>query len=653
MISTVLNYLLDLNRPAKRIIQLAFDVVMIIICYVSAMALRYDGSYFLSLPRVWDVLLYVVPVTLFVFIRSGFYRAVLRYISSRAMKTMIVGVGISAVTMFVADQLLVLPVPRSVPAIYAFLLFGAIGGSRFGWRYLYRLKTARPTENIVICGAGEEGQKLLETIKSDRNFNVVAFIDPNRALQNQDIGSVKVFPVDDLEDIKDKYDVSTLLLAIPNASRSQRQNIIARSEKLLLKVRNMPAISDLVSGRTEVNALKIVEAGQLLERDVVPPNPVLMQANITDKVVMVTGAGGSIGSEICRQVLQQKPKCLVLYDVSEYALYTINDELQELSQNTEILPLLGSVQNPSRLSSTLKALQVHTIYHAAAYKHVPLFEQNIVEGIRNNIFGTKILLENAVANGVKSFTLVSTDKAVRPTSFMGASKRIAELICQSMAANQSDMVISMVRFGNVLGSSGSVIPRFEQQIKKGGPVTVTHRNITRFFMTISEASQLVIQAGAMARGGDVFVLDMGKPVEIAKLAERMIRLQGLRPYLEDDSAEDVAEGDVCIKFTGLRPGEKLYEELLIGNNPKGTQHPRILSADEILLDSDVLEPVLTRLFAACQAFDIDLIREIFLKLPLEFTPDRQSCDLLWRMSATDERSSDRADSNVIELNRGG
>lgn len=626
-----LDQLLNLGRVYKRLLQVLFDCALIVVCYACAMALRLDGFYFVNIPHVWSVLFVVLPATIFLFIRLGLYKAVLRFISSRAFRAIILGVFISAVVMFVVDQVFALPVPRSVPVIYSLLLFSAIGGSRFGWRALYRVRISRQKENVVIYGAGETGRQLLDAIRYVGDYAVVAFVDDNKSLHSQEISSVKVYSADNLDVLKQRMGVTAVLLAAPGASRTQRRKIIDRVEKHTLQLRTIPAIGDLISGRAQVSDLKIVQAEELLGRDVVPPNVGLLKAHISNKVVMVTGAGGSIGSELCRQIVLQEPNCLVLFDVSEFALYEINNELEKVvaQTKTKIIPLVGSVQNKGRVEAALKSFEVQTIYHAAAYKHVPLVEQNVVEGVLNNIFGTKILVEAAIATGVEALTLVSTDKAVRPANFMGASKRVAELICQSFSERQSNTHISMVRFGNVLGSSGSVIPRFKEQIKAGGPVTVTHPKITRFFMTIPEAAQLVIQAAAMAKGGDVFVLDMGEPVEIADLAQRMIRLHGLEPYYEDSSPKEVENGDICIEFSGLRPGEKLYEELLIGNNPAGTEHPRIMRADEISIGQEELDCMLEKLSEACQMFDVRQIKELFLAMPIEFSPKGDLSDLIW------------------------
>jgi FlaA1/EpsC-like NDP-sugar epimerase len=439
----------------------------------------------------------------------------------------------------------------------------------------------------------------------------------------------------------DGIGVKVVLMAMPSLSRARRREIVECLEDLNLEIKSIPAMSDIVSGRAKISELRKVTPEDLLGRDPIVPDEDLLRANISGKVVMVTGAGGSIGSELCRQILSQHPTSLVLFDFSEFALYKIETELGEIARRmnsaTRIIPILGSVQNEKRLETAIKAFRVQTIYHAAAYKHVPLVEENAVEGIHNNVFGTLTLAVLAKKLKVEHFILISTDKAVRPTNIMGATKRVAELICQALAQESEDTVFSMVRFGNVLGSSGSVIPRFQAQIEAGGPLTVTHPEINRYFMTIPEASQLVIQAGAMAKGGDVFVLDMGTPVKIVDLAVSMIRLHGLTPYFVDHPDQVLPEkGDIPICFTGLRKGEKLYEELLIGNSPKLTAHPRIMTASEAFVSMEELRLIFDRLRAASVAFDLPEIQAIFYELPLQYKPNGQEIsDLLWNAGHTE------------------
>ncbi len=627
----IFETLLNLDSIYKRILQVAFDSFFIVLSYFTAMALRFDGFHFLAKDNVWLVLIFILPSTIYLQARLGLYRAVLRFISSHALKTIIVCVTFSSIVMFASAQILTLPIPRSVPIIYAILLFCFIASIRFGWRAYFRFQSSKGVNNAVIYGAGKAGRQLLNAMRYSGDYNIVAFIDDNSRLHGQEIGSVRVHSAGELSSLRESMNISAVILAIPSAGRSKRRQIIGRIEELNLEIHTIPDIGDLLTGKAKVADLKVVNANELLARDVVQAHETLMKANIESKNVMVTGAGGSIGSELCRQIIRQKPERLILFDVSEFGIYRLHDELLKSAKknDVELIPIIGSVQNRQRLDYVLKTCDVHTLYHAAAYKHVPLVEQNIVEGVLNNVFGTKNVAESAIKNKVEALILISTDKAVRPTNFMGASKRVAELICQSHAKNKASTLISMVRFGNVLGSSGSVIPRFEEQIRIGGPVTVTHPKITRFFMTISEAAQLVIQASSMANGGDVFVLDMGEPVEIVDVAERMIRLHGLKPYYENSPPAEVENGDICIVFTGLRPGEKLYEELLIGENVKGTKHPRIMSADEVWVEQSELDKFLEDLKDACATSNVNRIHEIFLELPLEFAPSSQITDFCW------------------------
>jgi len=416
-----------------------------------------------------------------------------------------------------------------------------------------------------------------------------------------------------------------ILLALNSTGRARRREIVAELEKYCLEIKTIPNLSGIINGSTQITDVRNVTAEDLLGREPISPDATLMAKNIRDRVVMVSGAGGSIGSELCRQILNQKPKILVLFDVSEFALYTIEAELiaarDMMKYSAKIVPVLGSVQSEQRLADAIKAFGVNTIYHAAAYKHVPLLEENVIEGVKNNVFGTLAISSTARKLGVETFILISTDKAVRPTNIMGATKRIAELICQAHARDCPSTTFSVVPFGNILGSSGSVIPKFEAQISSGGPITVTHQDITRYFMTIPEAAQLVVQAGAMGKGGDVFVLDMGDPVKIIDLAVSMVKLSGLTPYLIDRTDQISHEkGDIPISITGLRKGEKLYEELLIGNNPASTVHSRIMTASEISLTMADLMPALDRLYEACEKVDLPTILAILHELPLDYEP---------------------------------
>jgi len=617
----VLDALLSLSRPQKRMIQVAIDCVAITGCYALAMWLRLDSWSFAYNPETWYVLLWVGPVSLGVFIRSGLYRAVLRYVGFQAVYAVALGVVASAFTMFVVSQFFGWFVPRSVPIIYTFLAFVAIGFSRLFWRTAYAQFHAPKRAAVAVYGAGHVGRQAVASLTSGQEYAPVLFLDDTPNLKGTTIQGLRVYPTDDLEKMISLYDIEVVLLASPEMSRAKRKTILSQLESLRVKVQTVPDMADLVSGRASIEDIRSVPIEDLLGRDPVPPRPELMRADVSGKSVLVTGAGGSIGSELCRQLLPLSPKRLVLLEQSEFNLYQVEQELAAQlareSHSVTIESVLGSIQHPRRIEALLNRFEVETIYHAAAYKHVPLVEANLPEGIRNNVVGMMNLANAAIAANVTACILISTDKAVRPTNVMGATKRLAELICQALAAEQSGTRFSMVRFGNVLGSSGSVIPRFRSQISAGGPVTVTVREMTRYFMTIPEAAQLVIQAGAMAKGGDVFVLDMGEAISILDLARRMVRLSGLTPWIkgEDDPA------DIEIVFSGLRPGEKLYEELLIGDEDKATDHPRIRSATELSLPWSELRLLLKKLEAAARDQDSDNIREILIGASIGYQPN--------------------------------
>ncbi|EMQ4753336.1 polysaccharide biosynthesis protein, partial [Shigella sonnei] len=577
---------------------------------------------------MWFAAAILTIFTVFIFIRIGLYRAVLRYVSAKIMLLIPVGILASTLSLVVISYSLSIMLPRTVVGIYFLVLLLLTSGSRLLFRMIlnYGVKGSAP---VLIYGAGESGRQLLPALMQAKEYFPVAFVDDNPRLHKAVIHGVTVYPSDKLSYLVDRYGIKKILLAMPSVSKSQRQKVITRLEHLPCEVLSIPGMVDLVEGRAQISNLKKVSIDDLLGRDPVAPDAKLMAENITGKAVMVTGAGGSIGSELCRQIVRYKPAKLVLFELSEYALYAIEKELSALCDkevlNVPVIPLLGSVQRQNRLQMVMKSFGIQTVYHAAAYKHVPLVEHNVVEGVRNNVFGTLYCAESAIESGVETFVLISTDKAVRPTNTMGTTKRLAELVLQALSARQSQTRFCMVRFGNVLGSSGSVVPLFEKQIAQGGPVTLTHRDIIRYFMTIPEASQLVIQAGAMGHGGDVFVLDMGDPVKIYDLAKRMIRLSGLS--VRDDKNPD---GDIAIEVTGLRPGEKLYEELLIGDSVQGTSHPRIMTANEVMLPWQDLSLLLKELDQACHDFDHERIRSLLLQAPAAFNPTDDICDLVWQ-----------------------
>ncbi|EOS9441094.1 polysaccharide biosynthesis protein, partial [Shigella sonnei] len=597
----MIDRILELPRIVKRGIIICIDVVMVIFSFWLSYWLRLDEqTAFLSAP-MWFAAAILTIFTVFIFIRIGLYRAVLRYVSAKIMLLIPVGILASTLSLVVISYSLSIMLPRTVVGIYFLVLLLLTSGSRLLFRMIlnYGVKGSAP---VLIYGAGESGRQLLPALMQAKEYFPVAFVDDNPRLHKAVIHGVTVYPSDKLSYLVDRYGIKKILLAMPSVSKSQRQKVITRLEHLPCEVLSIPGMVDLVEGRAQISNLKKVSIDDLLGRDPVAPDAKLMAENITGKAVMVTGAGGSIGSELCRQIVRYKPAKLVLFELSEYALYAIEKELSALCDkevlNVPVIPLLGSVQRQNRLQMVMKSFGIQTVYHAAAYKHVPLVEHNVVEGVRNNVFGTLYCAESAIESGVETFVLISTDKAVRPTNTMGTTKRLAELVLQALSARQSQTRFCMVRFGNVLGSSGSVVPLFEKQIAQGGPVTLTHRDIIRYFMTIPEASQLVIQAGAMGHGGDVFVLDMGDPVKIYDLAKRMIRLSGLS--VRDDKNPD---GDIAIEVTGLRPGEKLYEELLIGDSVQGTSHPRIMTANEVMLPWQDLSLLLKELDQACHDFD--------------------------------------------------
>ncbi len=630
------SYLEGRNRRSKVQLQVAADTFLIAASFLAAMTLRLESVQFLLDVNVLGTALLTAILTVWLFWGLGLYRNLVRCVTGGVLLTVGKGALISVLLLYASSLLLDVGLPRSVPLLHAVLVFLTVGGLRFFARQVFRKPDQVGKRPVIIFGAGEAGLQLLNALYHGRDYQPVALVDDDKTLQNLTIGGLPVHSPYELEYLAQEHSVQIVLLALPSIGRQRRKEIIESLEDLHLEIKTIPGISEIISGKAKISELRAVSPEDLLGRDPVAPDPDLLSENIAGKVVMVSGAGGSIGSELCRQILSQEPKALVLFEMSEFALYAIGSELLETAKHrgyvTRIAPVLGSVQHARRLDVTIKAFGVQTIYHAAAYKHVPLVEENVIEGIRNNVFGTLEITKAAHRHGVENFILISTDKAVRPTNIMGTTKRIAELICQAQAREDCATVFSMVRFGNVLGSSGSVIPRFSAQIERGGPVTLTHLDITRYFMTIPEASQLVIQAGAMAKGGDVFVLDMGEPVKILDLAMSMVKLHGLTPYLAEHTDQIAPEnGDIPICVTGLRKGEKLFEELLIGNDPAPTRHPRIMTASEKSLKIEELEVMLDRLFAVCERSDLPEIFAILNELPVDYRPTSGATnDVLWR-----------------------
>ncbi|EIW89352.1 polysaccharide biosynthesis protein CapD [Alishewanella agri BL06] len=622
----MLAWLLALPRSAKRIISVVIDSLFLTMSLLLSFVLTQNGdiSQFQFMVLAFAVTL---PLTLLIFTKLGLYRAVIRYVGQHALGAVIFGIMGSGVILALMFAVLGVHDKTNMVVVYALLALVTSGGVRLGARLLLRPNNNNHKTRVLIYGAGSSGRQLAQALINGEQYHPVMFVDDDTTLQRSTILGIPVSSPDNIAGIVKQRNIGRILLAMPSASRSRRREVLDRLEELPVPVLSIPGMSDLVNGSMRIDELQDVKIEDLLGRDPVAPKKKLLHANIKGKVVMVTGAGGSIGSELCRQIIRCEPLTLVLFELSEYALYAIEQELKSTisSEGLEInlIPVMGTVQRQSRMESVMRAFGVNTVYHAAAYKHVPLVEYNVVEGVRNNVFGTWYAAEAAIKAGVDTFVLISTDKAVRPTNVMGASKRLAELVLQALAQYQSKTRFCMVRFGNVLGSSGSVVPLFREQIRKGGPVTVTHKDIIRYFMTIPEAAQLVLQAGAMGKGGDVFVLDMGEPVRIADLARRMIHLMGLE--VRDDEHPN---GDIEIKYTGLRPGEKLYEELLIGNNVRQTEHSRIMAADEVYLTWPEMEHLLQRLDKACKFFAVEEIIEIIRSAPTEFYYTNATSDLV-------------------------
>ncbi|HCE2830701.1 TPA: polysaccharide biosynthesis protein [Vibrio parahaemolyticus] len=627
-----LQFIWQLSRTNKRIVSVLIDIMLIFMAFQLAILVRSGEIIYFNNPAVWGIQIAVTIVTIAVFARLGLYRAVLCYLTFQALFVVTTGAVISATLVAALSFYMSDPFPRTVPIIYGAFLALFCGGPRVIVRSLIAQSYSTQSKEVLIYGAGSGGRQLAMALRSSGDYRVRAFIDGDSTLCNTMILGLPVIAIEDAMPLINKYDVSQVLLAVPSAKRSRRKVILDELAKLPVEVLTVPDMTDIVSGKVKIDELKDVAIEDLLGRDPVAPQQVLLEANIKDKVVMVTGAGGSIGSELCRQIVEQSPKSIILFELSEFGLYQIDRELNQLKVEKgltcDIIPLLGSVQRQHRLETTMSSFKVQTVYHAAAYKHVPLVEFNVIEGVRNNIYGTYYTACAAIKAGVESFVLISTDKAVRPTNVMGTTKRMAELGLQALAdqenAKPNGTRFCMVRFGNVLGSSGSVIPVFKKQIASGGPVTVTHPEITRFFMTIPEAAQLVIQAGAMGKGGDVFVLDMGESVKITDLACNLIQLSGL-----EVKSEANPHGDIEIQFSGLRPGEKLYEELLIGDNVKQTAHERIMTAHEVHLPLKEYELLLNDLDFACHSMDHENIRTLLLSAPTGFNPTDGIGDLVW------------------------
>ena len=589
----------SLPRRQKQVVLVTMDMCMLPLMMWLAYAIRLARPNVTVMQGLEAWYIYVAIAGVMIFALLGIYRAIVRSFNEDYLLRILIGTFIQIVALYTIKKLNVAFIPMSIPLMYGFMLFSYMWWSRAVIRYA-TLKTFAKKQNrkrVAIYGAGLAGQQIAAALNRSDDYLPVCFIDDKKSLKGQSLSGLKIYSPKKAQKKLGKFGIEEVLLAMPSVGRARKKEIIVSFEATDVKIMELPGVTQLVDGKVKVSDIREVDIIDLLGRDPVPPKPELLEKNIKDKVVMVTGAGGSIGSELCRQIVKHQPKMLVLFEMSEFALYSIDRELQ--TSGVQVIPVLGSVTNQAKLERILQQYSVQTVYHAAAYKHVPLVEANPFEGIYNTSIGTQRSVDAAVAQGVETFVLISTDKAVRPTNVMGASKRMAELYCQGLASTNPKTQISIVRFGNVLGSSGSVVPLFKKQIAQGGPVTVTHPEVTRYFMTIPEAAQLVIQAGAMGIGGDVFLLDMGESVKILDLAKQMIRLSGFRPIDEN------GVGDIDIQFTGLRPGEKLYEELLIDQEGvKKTSHERILKSFEDYKDFQEIAAIFKNIITYFEKNDI-------------------------------------------------
>jgi len=619
----LIHKLIELKRLQKQLVMLLIDSVVIVSCLLIAFSIRLGYWFWPEDNLLLLVILGSPLISIPIFIRLGLYRSVMRYIGFKALWAVVSAVSLYALIWGIIGFMAAIEgIPRSVILINWLLAVIAVGGSRVLARWLLTIIDKDHKTYVAIYGAGSAGRQLAVALTQSSEYRPVAFIDDSIDLEKQQINGIKVYSSNNINALIQHHGINEVLLALPSVSRQRRHDIIEMLEPYPVVVRILPEVAELAHGKVKIEDLQEVTIDDLLGRDPVVPDSSLLQKNIKSKVVMVTGAGGSIGSELCRQILQLGVKKLILFEQNELALYTID---RELNNKAQVYPILGSVTNQDRLEKICQEFGVHTIYHAAAYKHVPMVEYNTTEGVTNNIFGTWYCAQAAINSNVNTFVLISTDKAVRPTNTMGATKRSAEIVLQALAMQQNNTQFSMVRFGNVLDSSGSVIPLFRQQIKDGGPITVTDENIVRYFMTIPEAVELVIQAGAMEVNGGVFVLDMGKPVRIDDLAKKMIRLSGLEVKSNSNPG-----GDIEVKYIGLRPGEKLFEELLIGGNVGKTKHTLIMQAKEKAITWKELELILNKLNKAVKDCDYELLRTLLIKIVPGFQPQCDIADILYK-----------------------
>ena len=604
--------LTNLTRKQKQIIMILSDIAILIFSIWFSFVLRLGDLWSDRIDSNLWVFIVIPIISIPFFIQFGLYKSVLKFMGTKVIVSAFQAISVTSLVLgFLMMIFREIDLPRTVVLIFWFVSSISIILVRFMFKgFLYSwdnfVNDRKPT---IIYGAGSAGAQLVESLRKNHEYAPIAFIDDDTTKHGTFINFTPIHPFSELRVLILRRRVRVILLAIPSLSEPLKRDLLKKLSKYPVEVKILPSLSEIVSGKVSIDNIRHVQVGDILGRTPMKPKPSLLKKNITNKNVLITGAGGSIGSELSRQIIKQKPKKIVLIDHSEFNLYNIDLELTSItSKNCEIIPVLADVTNSTLISNIVEKHNIQTIYHAAAYKHVPMVEKNVVEGVFNNVIGTYNVAMAAKTFEVENMVLISTDKAVRPTNVMGASKRLSELVLQALDSQKTKTCFSIVRFGNVLDSAGSVVPLFRKQIKQGGPVTVTHSKITRYFMSIPEAVQLVIQAGAMAKGGDVFVLDMGEPVKILDLAYRMINLSGLSPITNENP-----EGDVKIKFTGLRPGEKLYEELLIGKNVVQSEHPQIMQANENFIQWNELQQAVDSINKAHESLDSDLIRQILLK----------------------------------------
>ena len=631
MIKSILTYLFSLSRKIKILLQVLVDLILIFISFLISMFLRLDHLLFLNNTDFWNCLIVLMCFNIIIFFKLNLYKNIIRFVTSRILNVIFISSALSGLFILIYSQAFNYFLPRSVPFIFSILFFLSTSGIRLFFRNIYLYKSYNSKINVGIVGINDQAIQFLNIINQNYNYRPICFFDYNKYYLNTKIGGLNVQDINDLSSIIIKHNLKIVYISSNEMTVFVKKVLSSQLTKNPIIIKKIPNFQNYLNSSNVLENTKSISIETLLGRLPVSPKKRLMEMNIKSKVVMITGAGGSIGFNICKQILTYKPKIIILIDNNEYALFKIYEFLKNRKiinkHKTKLIPLICSIQDIKKMEQIFKKYSIDTIYHAAAYKHVPLVEMNVIEAIKNNIFGTQNLINLTLKFSVKSFTLISSDKAVRPTSVMGVTKRIAELICQSASFNNKTNIITIVRFGNVLGSSGSVIPIFNKQIEKGGPVTLTDKRITRYFMTINEAAQLVIQSSSLSKTGNTFVLNMGKEIKIMDLAEQMIRLQGFNPIYKEEEKSNILK-NIQIIETGLRPGEKLYEELFIGDKSFQTKHPRILTIKEKQIDKQKLEIILKKLRLYCQNNNVKEIYELFNNAKIDLLYKLQNHDIL-------------------------